>query len=196
LIPSLETTRRREADSILSSAGTSGSEDETSSSAEHELARNPRQEANCSKPTRASWADLSEDADASTTTLMIRNIPPKYTQNMLLAEWENNGTYDLLYLPYSDKKKRNSGYAFVNFVSQAEAESFKNRWHGQRLEHFDRKKNLSVVPAEMQGSDSIIQNLFGMKASPSNRHGDVQPAIWKNRCGEQMEKVTLAALQV
>jgi hypothetical protein len=196
------TTRKRDASSISTSAETSVSEDDFSHAelsgsedvdfGEDELAQNKQQKGDENKHTRASWADLSEDGDAGITTLMIRNIPPKYTQTMLLEEWQHNGTYDLLYLPYSDKKKRNSGYAFVNFVSEAEADSFKNKWYGARLAHFDRRKNLSVVPAAMQGYESII-TAFGQKASPSNRDDDVQPVIWKNRCDEGTEKVTLVA---
>uniref|UniRef100_A0A2P2MEN2 Uncharacterized protein MANES_17G065000 n=1 Tax=Rhizophora mucronata TaxID=61149 RepID=A0A2P2MEN2_RHIMU len=53
------------------------------------------------------------------TTLMIKNIPNKYTSKMLLAAIDENhkGTYDFLYLPIDFKNKCNVGYAFINMLS-------------------------------------------------------------------------------
>ncbi|KAF8413623.1 hypothetical protein HHK36_001615 [Tetracentron sinense] len=60
------------------------------------------------------------------TTLMIKNIPNKYTSKMLLAAIDENhkGTYDFLYLPIDFKNKCNVGYAFINMVSPSHIISF------------------------------------------------------------------------
>ena len=52
------------------------------------------------------------------TTLMIKNIPNKYTQKMLLATIDEDfrGHYDFFYLPIDFKNKCNVGYAFINMV--------------------------------------------------------------------------------
>ncbi|MQM01549.1 hypothetical protein Taro_034309 [Colocasia esculenta] len=60
------------------------------------------------------------------TTLMIKNIPNKYTSKMLLAAIDetHKGTYDFFYLPIDFKNKCNVGYAFINMVSTSHILSF------------------------------------------------------------------------
>ena len=52
------------------------------------------------------------------TTVMIKNIPNKYTQKMLLQKINetHKDQYDFFYLPIDFKNQCNVGYAFINFV--------------------------------------------------------------------------------
>ncbi|KAI7730339.1 hypothetical protein M8C21_025096, partial [Ambrosia artemisiifolia] len=63
--------------------------------------------------------DKITSGEDTRTTLMIKNIPNKYTSKMLLAAIDENhsGTYDFLYLPIDFKNKCNVGYAFINMLS-------------------------------------------------------------------------------
>jgi len=52
------------------------------------------------------------------TTIMIRNIPNKYTLGNLVEEINSNflGKYDYINLPVDYERKLNLGYSFINFV--------------------------------------------------------------------------------
>jgi len=126
-------------------------------------------------------------SQSSKTTLMIRNVPVLYTREMLLFEWENNGSYDFLYLPYSCSMQRNLSYAFVNFTSEAAALAFIQRWQKKRLPHYTARKPLNISFAEVQGRDS---NLLQLKKKRVKRIkiNQCQPLIFEH--GVQIPLVT------
>lgn len=70
----------------------------------------------CDEVKRTPLKDLPYPHDK--TTIMLRNIPNKYTQAMLLEAVNSGfkGLYDFLYLPIDFKNKCNVGYAFINFI--------------------------------------------------------------------------------
>lgn len=76
------------------------------------------------------------------TTLMIKNIPNKYTQKMLLATMDEyfKGTYDFFYLPIDFKNKCNVGYAFINMVQPINIIPLVQRFHNKKWERFNSEK--------------------------------------------------------
>jgi hypothetical protein len=62
---------------------------------------------------------------AEQTTIMLRNLPMKITRSMLLDLLDAEGfkgRYDFVYLPSNFETSWAFGYAFVNFVSEGNAE--------------------------------------------------------------------------
>ncbi|GMN54924.1 hypothetical protein TIFTF001_024044 [Ficus carica] len=92
------------------------------------------------------------------TTLMIKNIPNKYTSKMLLAAIDENhrGTYDFLYLPIDFKNKCNVGYAFINMVSPSHIIPFYKAFNGKKWEKFNSEKVASLAFARIQGKAALV----------------------------------------
>ncbi|KAE9610178.1 putative RNA recognition motif domain, mei2/Mei2-like RNA recognition [Lupinus albus] len=94
----------------------------------------------------------------SRTTLMIKNIPNKYTSKMLLVAIDEHcrGTYDFLYLPIDFKNKCNVGYAFINMIDPAQIIPFYQAFNGKKWEKFNSEKVASLTYARIQGKASLI----------------------------------------
>jgi len=103
---------------------------------------------------RQDIGSLSDDV-----TLMLRNIPNKYTQEQLLADLDSyRKAIDFLYLPTDFKNTCNLGYAFLNFRDGDVAEAFAAAHNGERLPRFPLSpKVLSVQCARVQGVQANIE---------------------------------------
>ena len=67
---------------------------------------------------------------------MLRNIPNKYTREMLVKQLnlEFQGHFDFLYLPIDFKNQCNVGYGFINFRTVEACETFVNAFHGTEVQ--------------------------------------------------------------
>ncbi|CAM6089667.1 unnamed protein product [Calypogeia fissa] len=94
----------------------------------------------------------------SRTTLMIKNIPNKYTSKMLLAaiDEHHRGTYDFIYLPIDFKNKCNVGYAFINMTSPSRIVPFYQAFNGKKWEKFNSEKVASLAYARIQGKAALV----------------------------------------
>jgi len=107
---------------------------------------------------------------AQVQTAMLRNIPNKYTSDMLVSRLFAcgfRGSIDFLYLPIDFKNRCNVGYAFVSFRDPAECALFVSQFHGassaEMLPGFNSKKVCQVSPARHQGCKENVRRL---QASP------------------------------
>ncbi|CAG9332659.1 unnamed protein product [Blepharisma stoltei] len=94
------------------------------------------------------------------TTVMIKNIPNKYTQQMLLDSIDKHfsKTYDFFYLPIDFKNKCNVGYAFINFLEPVTIVKFYEEYNGKRWERFNSEKICALAYARIQGRQGLIQH--------------------------------------
>ena len=92
------------------------------------------------------------------TTLMIRNIPNKYTQASVREEINVNhsGLYDFFYLPIDFKNRCNVGYAFINFIEATDVAAFAKEFSGSRWKNFNSEKICAVTFARIQGKSAMI----------------------------------------
>lgn len=94
---------------------------------------------------------------ANIQTVMMRNLPNKYTQEMLLEELDKagfKGDYDFLYLPIDLDTTANKGYAFINFADPARAWMFKTVFEGRKMQKSNSNKQVMVSPAALQGFEA------------------------------------------
>jgi len=101
------------------------------------------------------------------TTLMLRNIPNKYTMDLLVEQLHKGNGYkgelDFLYLPIDFKNKCNVGYAFLNFRSESASSRFAEEYHlansWEKLPGFQSKKVCEVSAARFQGCTENVRRL-------------------------------------
>jgi hypothetical protein len=105
--------------------------------------------------------DAVENGRDSRTSLMVRNIPNKYTQQMLLSEFTENGhgpgIIDFFYLPIDFKNRCNRGYAFINFVDYRDIISFHRRYYSKHWRTFNSDKICDITYARIQGKSAMLK---------------------------------------
>mmetsp|Transcript_44952 Transcript_44952/g.114951 ORF Transcript_44952/g.114951 Transcript_44952/m.114951 type:complete len:550 (+) Transcript_44952:389-2038(+) len=111
--------------------------------------------------------DVAEARGSATprTTLMIRNIPNKYSQKMLLALLDRSlsARYDFFYLPIDYKNRCNLGYAFINFRAGVDAAIFYEQFHNKRWQDFNSKKVCVITYAKVQGRCALVEHFKNSK---------------------------------
>ncbi|XP_020248628.1 protein MEI2-like 4 isoform X3 [Asparagus officinalis] len=118
--------------------------------------------------------------DDSRTTLMIKNIPNKYTSKMLLGtiDDQHKGTYDFIYLPIDFKNKCNVGYAFINMTDPQHIISFYQAFNGKKWEKFNSEKVAYLAYARIQGKAALINHF--QNSSLMNEDKRCRPIIFRS----------------
>eukprot|EP00435_Cladocopium_sp_Y103_P060210 s47_g22.t1 len=112
------------------------------------------------------WRDAESVANLFSddkTTVMMRNIPNRYTCEELLSEVMMAGfdeAFDFFYLPMDFKTKRNRGYGFINFHTADIAKDFAMAFHRRQLSLYSSKKIVEVAPAVTQGYTANMTKYF------------------------------------
>lgn len=92
------------------------------------------------------------------TSLMIKNIPNKYTIATFLEEINADfkTKYDIFYLPIDYENKCNLGFAFINFVDPLHIIDFYDTYKGKKWRRFNSEKICDLVYAKIQGKEELI----------------------------------------
>ncbi|XP_075092553.1 protein MEI2-like 2 [Nicotiana tabacum] len=127
----------------------------------------------------------------SRTTLMIKNIPNKYTSKMLLTAIDetHKNTYDFLYLPIDFKNKCNVGYAFINMVSPSNIISFYEVFNGKKWEKFNSEKVASLAYARIQGKAALVGHF--QNSSLMNEDRRCRPILFRSEGQEAADQEPL-----
>ncbi|KAI4295379.1 hypothetical protein L6164_035430 [Bauhinia variegata] len=123
------------------------------------------------------------------TTLMIKNIPNKYTSKMLLAAIDeyHRGTYDFLYLPIDFKNKCNVGYAFINMLSPSLIIPFYESFNGKKWEKFNSEKVASLAYARIQGKTALVSHF--QNSSLMNEDKRCRPILFHSEGSEGGDQI-------
>ncbi|XP_011086693.1 protein terminal ear1-like [Sesamum indicum] len=114
------------------------------------------------------------------TTVMIKNIPNKYSQKLLLNMLDNHcihcneqmaddgddqplSAYDFVYLPIDFINKCNVGYGFVNMTSPQATLRLYKAFHHQNWEVFNSRKICEVTYARLQGLEALREHFKNSK---------------------------------
>jgi hypothetical protein len=122
--------------------------------------------------------------DEPITTMMIRNIPGRYSQHDLMLDLKElglAGTYDFLYMPMDKGTAANVGYAFVNFVTPAWAEACMRKFSNFRFVRHQRSSNklATVSVAHLQGLQKNLQH-YEHAAVNMSREKRRRPVVMAN----------------
>lgn len=92
---------------------------------------------------------------------MIRHIPNKYTEDMLLERINRHheGCYDFFYLPLDLNNGCNIGYAFINFIDPVYIVPFYQDLNNQSWETFNSEKICQIAYGRIQGKRNLVENV-------------------------------------
>ena len=96
------------------------------------------------------------------TTLIIRNIPNKYTISLLLNELNKNfeHKFDIVYLPQDYINNSNLGFGFINFTNFMHLILFYDEFSGKKWNCFNSKKRCQLAYSKYQGRNELIKYIL------------------------------------
>mmetsp|Transcript_38842 Transcript_38842/g.89700 ORF Transcript_38842/g.89700 Transcript_38842/m.89700 type:complete len:414 (-) Transcript_38842:483-1724(-) len=136
-----------------------------------------------SRPSVWQSASITEEAESEPTTVMLRNLPNRYTRKMFLRMLDLHGfrlDYDFLYLPIDFKHRVNLGYAFVNMASHESAVRLKETLDGFKDWAFDSQKVCEAVWASPhQGLAPNIERYRNSPVMHDSVSDEFKPLLFK-----------------
>jgi len=132
----------------------------------------------------ATQVPVDRPATGAETTVMLRNIPNRYTQGMLLSlldEHNFKSTYDFVYLPMDFRNGVNLGYAFVNLLQHEDALHFMETFQGFSRWFFDSAKVCEVSWAHPhQGLHEHVERYRNSPVMHPTMPEEYKPMVFKD----------------
>ena len=96
------------------------------------------------------------------TTLIIRNIPNKYTIPLLLIELNEDfrGKFDTIYLPQDKIRDSNLGFGFINFINPFHLIIFYEKFMGKKWNFFNSQKKCFLAYSNYQGKNDLVNYIL------------------------------------
>jgi len=118
------------------------------------------------------------------TTVMLRNIPNRYTQGLLLSMLDDRGfagRYDFVYLPMDFRNGVNLGYAFVNLLTHEDALKLMKTFEGFSGWSFDSAKICEVSWAHPhQGLPEHVERYRNSPVMHPTMPEEYKPMMFQN----------------
>jgi len=118
------------------------------------------------------------------TTVMFKNIPNDYNRSMVMELLDQTGfktRYDFLYLPMDFRSQCNFGYAFINFVSEADAETCTSCFSGFSQWAVPSRKVASVVLSRpTQSLEACVERYRNSSVMHSSVPDEFRPVVLCN----------------
>lgn len=132
-----------------------------------------------------SAADALVQDSSKLTTVMLRNLPNRYTRDMLLQMLDSEGfigRYTFVYLPIDFKTHSGLGYAFVDLVLPEDAVRLRERFEGFSRWAIQSEKICSVgwsAPAQ-QGLHAHVDRYRNSPVMHFSVSDEWKPAVFAN----------------
>ncbi len=94
------------------------------------------------------------------TTVMIKNIPNKFSRELLLNIIDENfkKAYDLFILPTDVNGYKNFGYSFINFTSSYYIPYFYSVFNGKKWSSTNSQKICEITYSKIQGRNNLLSH--------------------------------------
>lgn len=158
--PGLATQMPRQAAPRAPAAQSATGREHYSHQQQQEPTPTPAEKQACAQAMREACRAHLDAAPPGPVTLVVRNMPSRCTSEHLLEAMElagYKGRFDFLYLPMKPPRvAQNRGYAFVGFVSAAEAREFFVVMQGCRFNRISNKEMSMEVAQQHRSMQEVI----------------------------------------
>lgn len=137
---------------------------------------------------RSGWPKRSKASEPSSdarTTVSLRNLPRRYTREMVRQLLDTKGfagKYDFLYLPTDFKRMTSCGFAFVNMVSNDDAARLQDALADFNDWAIESEKAMVVTWAEVQVFSQHIQRYRNSPVMSELVPEEYKPQIFSCGC--------------